>query len=102
MATVLAGLRPGKITIEMREQRARNMRLAVLRLAHFRLCEIVPANEHPPFRMRGELRGADQGFGHPGILRYASWTSDVMRLRTSSACSGRTCGARPCSTRLRP
>ena len=51
-----------KVAVEMGEQRARNVRFAILLLAERGLGEIVAAIEDAPARqVRGELGGADEG-----------------------------------------
>src|SRR6185312_16501991 len=55
VAAVAAGLRGRQVAVEMREQRARDVRLPVLVFAEGRLGEIVAAIEDAPLRMGCEL-----------------------------------------------
>jgi hypothetical protein len=69
VAPVASGLGRREIAIEVREQRPRNMRFAVLLLPERGVGEIVPAVEDAPLRVCAELGGADQGGWHRSILR---------------------------------
>ena len=65
MAAVASGRRSRQVTVEVCEQRARNVRLRVLLRAELGPCEIVAAVEHPPLGVTRELGGAyERGVRH--------------------------------------
>src|SRR5262249_23461956 len=61
MPAVLAALRRGQVAVELREMRARDVRLAVLPLAELRLREVMAAVEDAPLaEVRGQLGSGDE------------------------------------------
>src|SRR3954471_22044450 len=90
MAAVAAGLWRRKVAVEMGEQRPWNMCLAILIFAEGWLGQIVPAIEHAPLRMRGELGGADDRAWHQSIFNKIALTPFISR-----ACGGATRGSAP-------
>ena len=67
MAAITLGAHGREVVIEAGKQGARNVRLAVLLLAFFRIGEIEPAVDHDPARIgeaRDERGGIDQGAVH--------------------------------------
>jgi hypothetical protein len=81
VAAVLAGHGRREVAIQVREQRARHVRLGVLLLAQRGLGEVVAAIEHPPLGVLRELFGGDQrgkcGAQAPSPFLSHSWKCTI-------------------------
>jgi hypothetical protein len=73
VAPVLAGLLSREIAVEAGEERARDVRFAILALAELGLRQVVAAVEDTPrFQICRQLGGRDQGVKCPNLQPQAA------------------------------